>query len=1007
MQQQEFDRGWARSNVRYLGLLPLAQTCTNQMAEIRSVASVTLEHNGVKVLLIKIPGFDNTTRSDTDNLMMITSYFTARYSVNIKMDGIIYISPITNPRVSSADVKHLILLFKLIGDEASSNLVLAARGWNMKTSRWDLLSELNDAIAAREAKKSNKFKSNIARIETQRSQQGRENALRSNVRAARFHQARVNFRVVDEERRKFRAEIYQNSLLYFEQATDSKKASNSILQRGSTDVREVDALCKQYRFSIGDQQKLQDLLSHTLTAMAKDTLTFGAWLFYQSYLLRNAILTVYHNCRRLQSAELAGAWFSMLVLEPSSNGRTRVVNLSRVKIDDVREVVERLSSFVTVLQDLISEHTVPHSVSTLTRLSEEVHLLYRKVFERLGLENFLSHHRHWYHLFIELESILSSRSSGGSAYFVDIFAQWWCATRALDVGVVAYESSHVSNSGQTFSIDLGSKLPQIGASKLQDTPQEPGYSRSLQYVSRGLNCLAGFFQKHPVWILAMGEASNDLYLAADIETFADAWGPIWKVAVQSRPDLIAKYNVNRGSIVPWPSNPVIHPKLRWNERLCHWKSNDEYIHHWGEGSANVGMSSILASCQKMQIIQADMHSDSSPSSSELDEIKGYSIQAATFSGNEILVIGADQDARLQWYDCHCSPNAIREDLENAGRLERIVVSRSDRYIDRQQKILWGASHGFHPGVNLKEALLDRWEDEPDLRNPREFENMWGIAASLCTMNAKRVRLVELFVEESVMLLLRHFQWSDLSADGSRSYQRDSFRKAVRSDNPFALGDLWEERPNWRRSLGNAILICLRVLFKTGYNDVWDEFHMLWLPPDCRNPRCVTLKPSEQAWTRLLKDTTYSLTVAVVREGRLGTGPCSGHRTSWFRYPSILETAICVNTNISPARKLIRSRDTDDEYSHMPREDGGRWRRIWKVSDIKPGEKFWMRSQHRLRTICRLNSRHLLLQMDTVKRQKLRALIGMKPMKRREFHREYTDVELDGDGDRPIPVHITS
>ena len=400
-----------------------------------------------------------------------------------------------------------------------------------------------------------------------------------------------------------------------------------------------------------------------------------------------------------------------------------------------------------------------------------------------------------------------------------------------------------------------------------------------------------------------------------------------------------------------------------------------------------------------------MHSDSSASSSNSDETKEDPIPAATFNGNEILVIGADQDARLQWYDCHCSRDRIREDLENAGRLDFTAASKSDRYIDRQQKILWAASHGIHLGSTFKEGLLDMWENEPELQNPRLFENVWGLAVSLCTMNAKRVRLVELFAEESVMILLRQFQWSDISADGSRSYQRDSFLKAIRSDDPFALGYLWEERPTWRGSLGNAILICLRTLFQTGYDEVWDELRVLWLPPRCRDPRCVTLKPSEQSWTRLLKDTTYSMTVAVVREASLGTRPCSRHTTNWFKYASILETAICVNPDISPARTLIRSRNNDDEYSHIPRKYGGRWRRVWDVSDIKPGDKFWMRSQHRLRTVRQLNSRHLLLEIDTIKRGQVAALLGIRSKMLGPFHREYTDLECDGDGDRPIPVHI--
>lgn len=81
---------------------------------------------------------------------------------------------------------------------------------------------------------------------------------------------------------------------------------------------------------MGHQRELRDLLDRTLIATARDILTLGAWLFHQSYLLRNAILMVYHNCRRLQTAEPVGDWFSIVVLKSRSDGRTRVVNLRRV-----------------------------------------------------------------------------------------------------------------------------------------------------------------------------------------------------------------------------------------------------------------------------------------------------------------------------------------------------------------------------------------------------------------------------------------------------------------------------------------------------------------------------------------------------------------------------------------------------------------------------------------------------------------------------------------------------
>ena len=440
-----------------------------------------------------------------------------------------------------------------------------------------------------EATKSDKFRSYLARNANQRPQQGPENALRSKARAEITSRTRANLRVMDEERRKLRVELYQNSLLSFEQGTDAETTRNPLLQRESTDVRKVDTLCTWYGFSIGNEQELQDLLSHSLTAMSKDTLTSGAWLFYQAYLLRNATLAVYHNCRRLQETGLVGPWFSILVLEVPSNNRIRVVNLNRVNIEDIGEVVNQLSLIVTALQVFISQHAGgPISVSNLLRRSDKVHLLYKNMFERLGLEDFFSYHWDWFDMVTELELILSSKSLGESAYFVDIFAQWWCATRALDAGIVAYGSGHVFNFEETTRINLG-------AFKLRVTPQVPEHSRSLQYMRRGLKCLAGFFREHDVWVLAMEEASNDLYLATDTETFADVWGPVWKVADQFRPDLIAKYNVRGGSIVPWPSDPDIHPELRSNERLCHWKSNTGYIHHRDADSANVGMSSILAS----------------------------------------------------------------------------------------------------------------------------------------------------------------------------------------------------------------------------------------------------------------------------------------------------------------------------------------------------------------------------------------------------------------------------
>ena len=362
-------------------------------------------------------------------------------------------------------------------------------------------------------------------------------------------------------------------------------------------------------------------------------------------------------------------------------------------------------------------------------------------------------------------------------------------------------------------------------------------------------------------------------------------------------------------------------------------------------------------------------------------------------------------------------DSLKLHLRNAGRLDEIIASKSFRYVDTQQNNLVLGSHGFQAGYSrtlkdkreepLKKSLLDRWENEADSRDPRRLENLWGVAVSLCTMNAQRVRLVELLAEESVVALLRFFPWSDLNHNGTSSKIRERYLNAVHSDDPLALGDLWDRHPSWREELGNAILVCLRILFRTGYHKDRDEFHMLWLPPRCRTPRRVTLKPADQSWVSFLKDTTDSVTVAVVVEDSLGSQTrCSGNRPGWFRTPSILETAICINSTLDPTPKMIRTQGCQDENHYITRKDFEDWQSTWDVSALGPGDHLWMSSQTRVRTIWPLTKWHLLLEMDTVKRLILREMIGMKPSER-IGHREYTDEELDGDDVRPIPVHITS
>ena len=96
--------------------------------ELIGATTVIFEYNGLKVHLINVPGFGDRTPSDTDPLVLIASYFAATYKFHIELNGIIYISTEWMFDVATNNVN---LFFKIIGDEASSKVVLATSEWNM------------------------------------------------------------------------------------------------------------------------------------------------------------------------------------------------------------------------------------------------------------------------------------------------------------------------------------------------------------------------------------------------------------------------------------------------------------------------------------------------------------------------------------------------------------------------------------------------------------------------------------------------------------------------------------------------------------------------------------------------------------------------------------------------------------------------------------------------------------------------------------------------------------
>ena len=476
---------------------------------------------------------------------------------------------------------------------------------------------------------------------------------------------------------------------------------------------------------------------------------------------------------------------------------------------------------------------------------------------------------------------------------------------------------------------------------------------------------------------------------------------MWSVTDQNPPEIVAKYNAGEGSIVPWDHDPTKHPALIDGERLCHWTKMYSPL-----------STSDHALSQKSHSVSA------SPSLVVKNQVDGKS----GLERGIRLLIGADAFPRLKWRRCKCSIDDLTQKLKEHECLSPLMPSKAYRYVDSYQSSLVIGSHGVQVGRNrtvkdkketpLKMALLEQWENSPSSRKPREFENYWGVAVSLCTMNAVRVRLVNVLGEESVLALLRDFEWSDLD-QAKESLIYEEYKRAVRSEDPRALDRLWHDHADWREELGKALLICFRVLARTGYHEENNEFHVLWLPPGCEEPRSIKLKPGNQNWITFLKDTTESMTVAIIVEDSLGR--CHRYRDeTWPRWmplpfmtPSVLQTAICVNQRLAPTEKLIRHKSRarkGRQIPMVPEKAPKVWSKMWHVGSLDGKDKFWMNTQVRVQVKPPPGAWDLFLEVVPAKRFLIADLLSIEPSKR-PGHWEFTDERSETSEVQPIPVTI--
>lgn len=87
-----------------------------------------------RVYLVDTPGFDDTSRKDTEILRTLSTWLTATYSSGVKLSGIIYCHRINQTRMQGSALKNIKLFRSLCGDDAMSKVVLVTTMWDIESS---------------------------------------------------------------------------------------------------------------------------------------------------------------------------------------------------------------------------------------------------------------------------------------------------------------------------------------------------------------------------------------------------------------------------------------------------------------------------------------------------------------------------------------------------------------------------------------------------------------------------------------------------------------------------------------------------------------------------------------------------------------------------------------------------------------------------------------------------------------------------------------------------------
>lgn len=283
-------------------------------------------------------------------------------------------------------------------------------------------------------------------------------------------------------------------------------------------------------------------------------------------------IVVCENVCRAQAASLVNDFLSVLVLtNPESYEGSCIVGLKRIRIGKIYNLLESLAD---CFRYGFAKFTRRRGY--IMRFASHFYKIQRDT-EDLLANICISDDREITNIIdLEIELRETLTSTGKRNHGLELItAKCRYIFQALDLILLVYLDGHITNKSTVFGRNEQINLfDDRLLSFAGDDDWQTSYLRRMP-----MKCLAPLLGNRDVWVFehVKVHSSPTLYLRTDIETFADVWGPVWKVKDDHEPNKIARYNVGEGSIIPWPFDPRIHPAIAKYERLCHWRSNFGFI----------------------------------------------------------------------------------------------------------------------------------------------------------------------------------------------------------------------------------------------------------------------------------------------------------------------------------------------------------------------------------------------------------------------------------------------